>query len=170
MALDLRQGRYASGLKRAPWLRRLLLVVMIGALGHAAIYTADLVALMVTADARRTEVADLVGAAGGPTSGDLAATAEAMLPHAGNASGLLPLLGQAAKALQPVGHTIAFQSVAYERATGLTMEVEASDLAALQEVESALRGAGLGPVSRGAAVEGGRASQTIILPARDRTP
>ena len=93
-----------------------------------------------------------------------------MLPHTGNAAGLLPLLGQAARALQPVGQTIAFQSVAYERAKGLTMEVEASDLAALQEVESALRGAGLGPVSRGAAAEGGRARQSIILPPRDQTP
>lgn len=170
LALDLRQGRYASRPKRAPWLRRLLLVAMIGALGHAAIYMAETVALMVTADARRTEVADLVGAAGGPVSGDLAATAEAMLPHTGDASGLLSLLGQAAKALQPVGQAIVFQTVAYERATGLTVEVEASDLTALQEVESALRGAGLGPVSRGAAAEGGRARQSIVLPPRDQTP
>jgi len=170
IALDLRQGRYASGPKRAPWLQRLLLVAMIGALGHVAIYMADTVALMVTADARRTEVADLVGAAGGPISGDLAATAEAMLPHTGNASGLLPLLAQAARALQPVGQAVAFQSVAYERATGLTMEVEAADLTALQSVESALRGAGLDPVGRGAAAEGGRARQSIILPPRDQTP
>lgn len=170
IALDLRQGRYASRPDRAPWLKRLLLVAMIGALGHAAIYTAENVALTVIADARRTEVADLVGAAGGPISGDLAATAEAMLPRTGDASGLLPLLGQAAKALQPVGQTVAFQSVAYERATGLTIEVEASDLASLQEVESALRGAGLGPVSRGAAAEGGRATQSITLPPRDQTP
>jgi general secretion pathway protein L len=170
IALDLRQGRYAPRPNRAPWLQRLLLVAMIGVLGHAAIYTVDTVALMLTADARREEVADLVAAAGGPISGDLAATAEAMLPNTGKSSGLLPLLGQAANALQPVGQTIAFQSVTYERATGLTMEVEASDLAALQEVESVLRSAGLGPVSRGAAAEGGRARQTIILPPRDQTP
>lgn len=169
-ALDLRQGPYARKSNRAPWARRLFLVAAIGVLGHAAIYTVDTVALIMTADARRAEVADLVATAGGPISGDLAATAESMLPQTGNPSGLLPLLVRASEALQPVEQAIAFQSVAYERATGLTMEVEASDLAALQEVESALRGAGLGPVGRGAAAEGGRARQTIVLPPQGRTP
>jgi general secretion pathway protein L len=169
-ALDLRQGPYARKSNRAPWMRRLLLVAAIGVLGHAAIYTVDTVALIVTADARRAEVAELVATAGGPINGDLAATAESMLPHTGSPSGLLPLLVRASEALQPVGQTIAFQSVAYEGATGLTMEVEASDLAALQAVETALRGAGLGPVGRGAAAEGGRARQTIVLPPQGGTP
>jgi len=50
------------------------------------------------------------------------------------------------------------------------MEVEASDLAALQEVEAALRGAGLAPVSRGAAAEGGRARQTIVVSPQEPAP
>jgi hypothetical protein len=80
------------------------------------------------------------------------------------------VLVRAAEALQPVAQTISFQSVAYERATGLVMEVEASDLAALQEVEAALRGAGLAPVSRGAAAEGGRARQTIVVSPQEPAP
>jgi general secretion pathway protein L len=170
IALDLRQGRYARKSRRAPWLQRLLLVAGIGLLGHLAIYTVDTVALILTADARRAEVADLVATAGGPVSGDLAATAEAMLPRASHATGLLPVLVRAAEALKPVAETISFQSVAYERATGLVMEVEASDLAALQEVEAALRGAGLAPVSRGAAAEGGRARQTIVVSPQEPAP
>lgn len=167
--LDLRQGRYARRSNSSPWLQRLLLVAISGVLAHAAIYAVDTVALIRSADARRAEVAVLVAAAGGPTGGDLAATAEAMLPGTNNASGLLPLFSRVARALQPIGQTIALQSVAYERAAGLTMEVEASDLAGLQEAETALRGAGLVPASGGSAVEGGRASQTITLPPQDST-
>lgn len=162
--LDLRQGRYARRSNNSPWLQRLILVASIAVLAHAAIYAVDTVALMRSADARRAEVAVLVAAGGGPTGGDLAATAEAMLPGANASSGMLPLFTRAAQALQPIGETIALQSVAYERAAGLTMEVEASDLAGLQKVEAALRGAGLVPTSGGSSVEGGRASQTITVP------
>lgn len=162
--LDMRQGRYARRSNNSPWLQRLLLVASIAVLAHAAIYAVDTVVLMRSAHARRAEVAVLVAAGGGPTGGDLAATAEAMLPGANMSSGMLPLFTRAAQALQPIGETIALQSVAYERAAGLTMEVEASDLAGLQKVDAALRGAGLVPASGGSAVEAGRASQTITLP------
>lgn len=161
--LDLRQGRYAPRSMRSPWARRLSLVALLGVLAHAAIYSVDTVMLMRSADARRDEVVKLVAAAGGPVGGDLVATAEAMLPRTGGSTGLLPLFGRAARALQPVAQTVAIQSVAYENATGLSLELEASDLAGLQQAEAALRGGGLEPASTGSAVEGGRASQTITL-------
>lgn len=161
--LDLRQGRYARASNGPPWLQRLLKVAVIGLLAHAAIYAVDTVALVRSADARQAEAAALVAAAGGPTGGDLAATAEAMLPGGDGHSGLMPAFGGAARALQPVGQTISLQSLGYERASGLTMEIEASDLASLQRAEAALREAGLRPVGGGSVVENGRASQTITL-------
>ena len=161
--LDLRQGRYARASNRPPWLQRLLQVAAIGLLAHAAIYAVDTVSLVRSAHARQAETAALVAAAGGPTGGDLAATAEAMLPGGDSGSGLLPMFSRAARALQPVAQTIAFQALGYERASGLTMEIEASDLASLQRAEGALREAGLQPVGGDSVVENGRASQTITL-------
>jgi general secretion pathway protein L len=168
--LDLRQGRYARASNGPPWLRRVLQVAVIGLLAHAAIYAVDTVALVRSADARQAETAALVAAAGGPTGGDLAATAESMLPHGDSGDGLLPVFGRAARALQPVGTTVSFQSLGYERASGLTMELEASDLASLQRAEAVLREAGLQPVGGDSVVENGRASQTITLSPGNAVP
>lgn len=161
--LDLRQGRYARASNSPRWLQRLLQVAGIGLLAHAAIYAVDTVALVRSADARQAETAALVAAAGGTTGGDLAATAGAMLPGGDSDSGLMPVFGRTARALQHAGQAISFQSLGYERASGLTMEIEASDLASLQRAEAVLREAGLRPVGGGSVVENGRASQTITL-------
>ena len=168
--LNLRQGRYAPVSVQSPWLRRLAIVVGLGLLAHIAILALDTVALMRAADARRDEVATLVAAAGGPTTGDLAATAEAMLPTSVASTGFLPIFSRAAGALQPVGSAIALQSLTYAERSGLLLGIEASDLAGLQQAESALRSAGLEPVAGGAKVEGGRASQELTLGAKGGQP
>jgi hypothetical protein len=93
-----------------------------------------------------------------------------MLPHGDSGDGLLPIFGRAARALQPVGTTVSFQSLGYERASGLTMELEASDLASLQRAEAVLRQAGLQPVGGDSVVENGRASQTITLSPGNAVP
>lgn len=163
-ALDLRQGPYVAAAASSPLLRRLILVLGIGILAHAAIYVVDTVALMRAADQKRAEVAVLVTAAGGPAEGDLAATAERMLPQgSGSGSDFLPLFSRASTALLPVGAGISLQTVGYGGDRGLTLGVEASDLAGLQGAEAALKAAGLNPASGGSSVDAGRATQDITL-------
>ncbi len=162
--LNLRQGRYAARRTVSPRVRRLGLVAAAGVLAHVAIFAVDTVALMRSAEARRAEVEALVIAAGGSGGGDLAATAGSMLPGTSNGpAGLLPLFSRAAQALGPVATTIALRSVTYSEGAGLTLDLEASDLAGLQQAEAALGQAGLDPTSTGSAVADGRASQTITL-------
>lgn len=140
------------------------MVLGIGLLAHAALWSLDTVALMKSAADKRAVVATLVTAAGGSSGGDLAATAEAMLPSTGGApSGLLPLLGRAARALQPLGTSVSLLSVDYGADAGLTMALEAADLTGLQTAEAALSGAGLAFVNAGAAVEGGRAHEKVTI-------
>ena len=164
--LNLRQGGYAAVSNNRSWLRQAALVVVLGLVAHAALLTIDTLGLMRSADEKRASVATLVTQAGGPPGGDLAATAEAMLPRPPVApSGLTPLLGRAARALQPLGPSVTLASVGYAGETGLTLALEASDPANLQQAQSALAGAGLSPVSSGATVEGGKARDRIVISA-----
>lgn len=167
--LDLRQGVYASRAATSPVLRRLAMVVALGVLAHVAVFALDTVALMRSAEEKRAVVAVLVAQAGGSTRGDLATTAEAMLPRAaGGGTGFLPLFSQTSAALQPVATSIALQTVAYDATAGLTIAVEASDLSGLQQAEDRLRRAGLRPVSGKSTVDAGRATQTLTLGAAAR--
>lgn len=164
--LDLRQGGYAAVSTSRSWLRQAALVVVLGLVAHAGLVTIDTLGLMRSADKKRASVATLVTQAGGPPGGDLAATAEAMLPRPPVApSGLTPLLGRVARALQPLGPSVTLTSVVYAGDAGLTLALEASDPATLQQAQSALAGAGLNPVSSGATVEGGTARDRIVISA-----
>ena len=164
LPLDLRQGRYGVASGATPWLKRAAAVLACGFLALALLYAIDTAALMGSAGKYRGEVRTLVAAAGGPTEGDLATTAEAMLPPiSGEVTGLLPSLTQVGRALQPLGTIVSVQSMTYDD-TGLTLGLEASDLAGLQRAEAALTTAGLGPASNGSTVEGGRARQQMVIP------
>ncbi len=164
--LNLRQGAYATVSTNRSWLRQAALVVVLGLIAHAGLLTIDTLGLMRSADEKRASVATLVTQAGGPPGGDLAVTAEAMLPRPPVApSGLTPLLGRAARALQPLGPSVTLTSVGYAGEAGLTLALEAADPAALQQAHSALAGAGLSPVSGGATVEGGKARDRIVISA-----
>lgn len=162
--LDLRQGPYAVRATSSPLTRRLAMVLGLGLLAHVAIHVVDTVALMRAADAKKAEVALLVGQAGGVTTGDLATTARSMLPQTpGARTDFLPLFSRTATALQPVGPTASLQTVTYGDDAGLTLAVQAPDLAGLQAVEAALKAAGLDPTSGASSVDAGRASQEIVL-------
>lgn len=167
-ALDLRQGAYAAQdrpLKVA--LRRAAMVLAAGVVAHAAIAAADTAALHQTAKTKRAETLALMRqvAPNTPADADLVAELDRLLPSGGNAgSGFFPLVTRTFRALEPAAARLSFQDLSYAEAErALSLKVEASDLGGLQQVETALRGAGLAVSSGAATAESGRADAEIVV-------
>jgi general secretion pathway protein L len=168
-ALDLRQGRYARVRRALPtvW-RRAAIVAAAGVAAHGAIAAADTIALQNLADERRAETAALIKerAPFQPVGDDLVTAATALLPGGGGGmpDRLLPLLSRTSTALQPLASRIGIRSLAYNAADGrLDLDIEAADLATLQQVEAALRGGGLSPTRGSASTTGTGAEGRISI-------
>jgi general secretion pathway protein L len=166
--LDLRQGPYSSrGRPLGTILRRLAFVMGAGAVAHAAIAAADTVALQNAAHARHDQALAMIRqtAPATPADADLVATLDRLLPEGGGApGGFLPLLSRTSTALRPVSAGIAMRSIGYNAADGgLSLSVEAADMAGLQRVQGALAAAALSPSAGAATAESGRANGDFIV-------
>ena len=141
-ALDLRQGAYARRRAVSNVWRRIAWIVAIGAAAHASIALADTVMLTVIANRRAAETQALLAtvAPGVPVTGDVAATAAALLPRGGGGvpQTFLPLLTRLSAALAPLGgidaRTIDFAGNA------LTMDIDGQPGLAAR-IRAALAGA-----------------------------
>ena len=166
--LNLRQGDFAVPRRGMPRLwKRIALIAAAGAAAHAAIAAADTLALDHIAATRAEETRALVQqAAPAATLGtDLATSVADLLPASGpGPSNFLPLFGRVATALKPMAATVKMRSVAYDGAAGsMTVELEAPDLAALQQAGTALGGAGLSAQPGAAAQSDGKATGAFTV-------
>lgn len=157
--INLFQGRYARDDQAG---RRVMLrlgaVLAFAMAGHAAILGIDTLALRGIADDRETAVREAIATrvpdlpATVPL--DLALRRALPVESDAGAGGFLPLLAQVSDALLPVGDHIAVRDLTFDAADGgLSMLVEAPDLATLQQAEAELGSAGL-LVSSGVATTG----------------
>lgn len=151
--LDLAQGPYAWAPRDRPW-RRLGLVAAAGLAAHGLIAAADTLALRSIADRWRDETGAALVAAGAQPGDDPAAVAATLLPAAGGggpASGFLPLLDRASRALPP---GVVLTRIGYAAdgslALGLAGDARAAG-AALSRAGLAVRPAGDGLTVRGGA-------------------
>lgn len=166
--LDLRQGDFAAPRRTAsPLWKRIAIIAAAGAAAHAAIAAADTLALDHIAATKAAETRALVQqAAPSATLGsDLAASVADLLPAGGpGPSAFLPLFGRVATALKPMGATVRMRSVSFDGAAGtLAVELEAPDLAVLQQAGTALSGAGLSAQPGAASQTEGKAVGAFIV-------
>lgn len=155
-ALDLRQGLYAAPRRRmdALW-KRIATIAAVGAVAHVAIAGTNVMALNDIAEEREAEVRLLAQNMQPPfpVDADLAVTVASLTPDGQiNAPGqFLPLLTRVGSALANSQTPLTWRSVGFNStAQTLSIEVEATDLAALQAASAALKASGLA-VTPGAA-------------------
>ncbi|MEO6092048.1 MAG: type II secretion system protein GspL [Novosphingobium sp.] len=168
-ALDLRQGLYAAPRRPAhPLWRRVAIVAALGAAAHGAIAIADTLALDGIAARREAEVRALAGLMQpdlviGP---DLSAALTDMTPDAASSgpSQFLSLLSRTGAALQGSQTPIGWRSLAFDRVgRTLTIEVETSDIAGLQQVAQALTRGGLTAQPGAASTDQDHAVGTFVV-------
>lgn len=139
------------------------------AAAHTAILSLDAAFVSSALSERRTEVSRLVASVAplAPAGDDPATVLAGMLPGGGSnagASRFLPMLAQISSAIQPVAEGIAVQALSYDAADGaMLVDIEASDLPALERVERSLTAAGFSTESGGASVGEGRAESSFTI-------
>jgi type II secretory pathway component PulL len=99
---------------------------------------------------------------------DVATSAADILPGGSTgASPFLPSLVRVAEALKPLGSAAALRSIAYDtQARTLTLQVETTDMAALQRVSGALNAQGLSAESGSAGMNQGKAVGSFMIRSR----
>lgn len=160
---DLRQGAYArsrAGSRRL--IARLGAVAALAMAAHGAIFAVETAALERIARDReatlRAALAERLPEM--PVSLPLDVALARALPLAtATGGGFLPLLAQVSDTLAPMADEISIRSLAYDTTGGgLSLRIEAADLATLQRVEADLGAAGLS-VAVGAATTGDGAAE-----------
>lgn len=166
LGTDLFQGRYARD-DRAGWraATRLVAVLALALTAHVAILGVDTLALRGIARDREAALraAIAVRVPDLPATAPLDLALRRALPMEADApgAGFLPLLARVSEALRPAGSGISVRDLAFDEA-GLSMLLEAPDLATLQQAEAGLGAAGL-PVSSGAATTGDGAAEARFM-------
>jgi general secretion pathway protein L len=163
---NLRQGTAATTGKTRKALRRIGVLMLAAGMAHAAIAATDIMLLSQYRDEQRSTVADALVSIGLTPTPDVetALTAALAQGDTGTAPQLLPLLTQVFGAVGGQTGRVSLRDLRFAGDQGtVTVTVEAPDLTTLQEVETALAGAGLG-VSAGAATTGnGQAEQQLTI-------
>lgn len=157
------ERRYAAPIKIAA------VMLAAAAAAHTAILSLDAFFVSSAVTERRAEAARLVASVAPFASAgeDPAALLAGMLPGRGDSVGtsrFLPMLTHISSAIQPVAEGVAVQALSYDAADGaMLLDLEASDLAALERVERSLVSAGLATESGGASVGEGRAESSFTI-------
>ncbi|PZU10248.1 type II secretion system protein GspL [Sphingomonas sp.] len=167
-ALDLRQGAFAAPHRPvSPLWRRIATVAALGAFAHAAIAGVDTLAVQRIAAARASEMRGLVQqiAPDAVIGADVAASAAEILPAGGaGPSGFLPLFARVGGALKPLGGAIRMHAISYDAGAGtMSIEVEAATIEGLQQVGTALSGAGLSAQAGAASQSDGKAVGAFLI-------
>lgn len=167
-SFDLRQGVYARTEQgRRGALKVAALLVALGLVGHAAVAAIDTLALKRLAEDRRNEARALLQemAPDLPANGDMLAQFSRFQPSGTEPQGrFLPLLSRVSETLQPLAEGLAVQALAFSATDNtLSLDLQASDLAALQRIEAALSEAGLEATSGVATAGGGGAEARIVI-------
>lgn len=165
---DLRQGIYAhteQGWRRPSKVAALL--VSLGLVGHVGAAVIDTLALRQLADERRSEARAMLREVAPelPANVDTATLFQRFLPAGSQPQDLfLPLFARVSEALQPFSEGLAVQALAFSATDNtLNLDLQASDLAALQRIEVALNDAGLQVTSGVATTGGGSAEARMVI-------
>lgn len=165
---DLLQGVHArrSAAPRA-WRTRLAAVVALALAAHLAILGADTLALERTAGAReaalRSAIAARVPAL--PEGLPIEVALQRALPPAPvtDAAGFLPLFADVSRALAPMQDDVTVKSLSYRADDGLSLALQAPDLATLQRIEASLQAAALAVTPGAATIADGVAETTLVV-------
>lgn len=169
LAVDLRQGDFApQGAGWARPLRAVAAMAVLGALAHLGLAVADLAALRdIARDVTQQTQAELSRRVPGVSlsAGAQAIGARLAPPTAtGQGSGFLPLLARAADPLLIDAPPVTLRRLTWSAADGLLrMQVEASGLQDLQQIERLLGDAGLEVTSGVATASDGAARAELTL-------
>ena len=165
---DLLQGIHArrAAAPRA-WGIRLAAVVLLALAAHVAILGADTVALKRTAAAREAALRSAIAArvpalpAGLPI--EVALQRALPQPPAADAGGFLPLLAEVSRVLAPMSDGVTVTSLGYRADDGLSLAIQAPDLATLQRIEAALLSAALAVTPGAATIADGVAETSLVV-------
>lgn len=168
IALDLRQGAYASPHTGLPRLaRRIAVVAVLGLIAHGAIAAVDTIAIRHIAARRAAETRALLAqvAPSATIGDDVAASAAEILPTDGAApSQFLPLLVRVGGALKQLGSAASVRSIAFDAVGGtMSLQIETADMAGLQKVTPALTAQGLSAESGAASLNQGKAVGSFLV-------
>lgn len=167
-SFDLRQGIYArSGQSNRAALKVAALLLLFGLVGHGAVAAIDTLALKRIAEDRSAAAQALLQeiAPNLSAEGDITAQLARFLPSGAEERGrFLPLLSRVSETLQPFAEGLAVQTLTFSAVDNtLSLDLQASDLAALQRIEAAFSEAGLQATSGVATAGGGGAQARIVI-------
>lgn len=167
-SFDLRQGIYAgSGPSHRASLKVVALLLVLGLLGHGVVATIDTLALQRIAEDRRAQAQVLLREIAPHLSvdGDMTAQLARLMPSSSEQQGrFLPLFARISETLQLFNEGLSVQTLTFNANDNtLSLDLQASDLAALQRIEAAFSEAGLQATSGVATAGGGGAQARIVI-------
>lgn len=165
--LDLNAGRAPAGpfANGARW-RPLIAVAAVAAVAHLALMVADVWALGQIRAMQRADLQTTLATIGQPASGDLDADVAAVLAQANGAdgAGFVQLAAQAFGAMQGAQGQVTASDLRYAAdPRSLSLQLQAPDIATLQDVETALTNAGFAVTAGAATTRDGLAEQQLTL-------
>lgn len=167
LAIDLRSGRFAR--PGAGWpkgARTVAVILALAVLGHVTLLGLDVIGLGRIASAKDAALRTALDAKGQPSSGDLdtALTAALASRQPATSADFLLFLAQAFGAIADQTGQVQIKDLRFVEAQNtLALTVEASNLAALQTVETALIDAGLEVDTGAATTADGAAEAQMVL-------
>ena len=167
LSFDLRSasfGRPGAGWPKGARAMAGVLAVAVG--GHLGLLGLDVVGLQRIVSARETAISQALTAAGQIATGDIEGTLTTVLAAQSQpaVSDFLPLLAQSFGAISAQSGQVQIRDLRYAEAqNALTLTIEASDLAALQTVETAFAAANLQVTAGAATTKDGAAEAQMTL-------